>query len=322
MIINISVGNNHTMEIPSGMQKLLEEFFSTLELDGELNFLLAKKLKGRCSLVGSLRLVSINHTTRILTINAQPGGNNTRHELTTQIPNAINSSNLEHEIIEQMKELRKPEERKFKEETIFQKCLKLFYALDGKLRPGISEKKLHNGDYETLEYKNFKSLYYSVLRPAIGFKFLISDGQKGNTAYVWTPHFLAKKDEYEKSHLQKNELPENSNQNTGGDLVPRSLETQTEKPSLITVEDLNNMSDDQLTKLFVDSDEEFKKLQQELQKFQENMNYFKALAERSNEILENRKQKAEKELRTALSPIVKELQHLSESEILEVIKNL
>ncbi len=308
--INIKVGNNHTMPIPDGMQKLLEEFFSTFKFDGELNFLLAKKLKGKNNLRGRITLGSIDLNKSLLTITAQPGENNTRHELTTQIPNHIDCSNFEQKIRDKIIELKKPRERITDEERTFQKCLKLFYALDEKLRAGVSERKLHNGDYKTLGYKNFESLYYSILRHAIIFKFLSPEGKRGETIYVWTPLFLAKKDEYEKNHLPK--------------LQEINIEKdKTEKPVtnnnvIETKNRLTSMSEEELITLFSESDDRIKSIDSSLAELRQERTQLTDLTQQISIVLDGKREDRKNTVTETIQKILPLIKDISDEDLLKI----
>ncbi len=333
--INVTVGKAHTMEIPEGMKELLEEFFSTFELDGELNFILAKKLKGRSTLQGRVCLISVNLTTGTLTINAQPGENGTRHALTTKIPNGINYSNFEDGIREKITELEKPREKEIEEKKIFQKCLKLFYALDGKFRAGINrvmiqgdrkKKRIYDEVYKPLGYNGFESLYNSVIRPAIKFKLLMPDGRKGETIYEWTKMFLVKKDEYEENQTRQEKPAENSDKSSAENLLVGSLEMQTEESPqlqlngspLPTKEELQNMSDDDINDLYNELGKRLVIIKSDVKKLQEEQKYIDDLSYAAITIVEKRQQEA----KIAIESVWKKLEYLSGEEILKIVRDL
>ncbi len=308
--IDIKTGG-HSMEIPEGMSDLVRTLFSYAQIDGEFEFMLGMKLKGTQKKQGKVHVVSCDEKSRILRIEAQPGDNKTCHELTTTVPNDLNIVDFEKKLRKSEAEQTQRDKKEIQEEKILKKCIQLFYASNGKFQSGISQKKIRNGECKKLGYKNFQSLYGSVLHVAVSkFGFLIIEGEKFNTTYAWSPRFLAKKTDYEKIHPEiKLEYQRNNESIT----IKQNTNKGVEEKPLIPKEDLEKMTDDELLDVFCKSDEELKSIRQKISQLE---NLIKSI----NDITEERKERARQEFEESLEKNQNALKYLSNEEIIKLVQ--
>lgn len=291
--VSIKTGG-HSMEVPSGTKELIERFLIHCEIFGEFEFMLGKKLKGRCKRSGKMKLVSVDEKSRVVTFNLQPGDNKSCHEVTTTVPKDQEISDFEQRIRNMEETFGEIEAVKDSEERVFKKCYEIYKALKGRLISGISKRILHNGDFKELGYNGFPSFYGSVINPGVKNRYLVFD----NLVWSWTPKFLVKKQEYEATLPMENSNIENIHK---------------EKQ----VANYRSMTEDQLIEIYVEKHDRFKELEVLIPSL---ITEKEQLASELEKIDETVKNTAQQQLSEAIKPIARTVNTLTNEEILKIVR--
>jgi len=139
---------------------------------------------------------------------------------------------------------------------------------------------------------------------------MVIEGEKFNSIYTWSAKFLSKKMDYEEAHP---EIKLDSLCNSEINTKKQDTDKDAEKKLLISKEELEKMTDDELLDVFCKSDEELKSLRQEVSRLE---NLIRCI----NDMTEERKDKARQEFEESLEKNQNALKYLSDEEILKLIK--